>query len=89
VKVGSVVSLSTGTNNTHPRCCAGSGDLLVDNEVKDDLHPSGMSLFDQPVAVFQRAVFGVDILIIGDVVSLMRVKQAKEISQREEASHQG
>jgi hypothetical protein len=76
-------------NNTQPSYFSGSGGSLVDNEVKDDLHPPRMSLFDQPVAVFQRAVFGVDILIIGDVVSLMRVKQAKEISQREEASHQG
>lgn len=79
VKVGSV-GLSPGTKNTHPSCCSGSGGLLVDNEVKDDLHPSGMSLFDQPVAIFQRAVFGVDVLVIGDVVSLMN-SQAGERGQ--------
>ena len=53
-KVGSV-GLSTGTNNTHPSCCSGSGGSLVDDEVKDDLHPSGMSLFDQGVHVAHAA----------------------------------
>jgi hypothetical protein len=71
-KVGSV-GLSTGTqHDIRAVFFSDSSGSLVDDEVKDDLHPSGMSLFDQPVAIFQRAVFGVDVLVIGDVVSLIK-----------------
>jgi hypothetical protein len=80
------VGLSPGTNNTHPSCCSGLGGSLVDNEVKDDLHPPGMSLLDQPVAVCQRAVVGVDVLVIGDIVSLMDSRTANVISRLDEVA---
>jgi hypothetical protein len=67
---------------------SGSGYSLVDNEVKDDLHPPRMSLFDQPVAVFQRAVFGVDVLVIGNVVSLRKSQTTNGVSLREGVSQQ-
>jgi hypothetical protein len=43
-----------------------------------------MSLSDQPVAVVKRAVFGVDVLVIGDVVSLMNSRTANVISRLDE-----
>jgi hypothetical protein len=45
-----------------------------------------MYLLDQPVAVFQRAVFGVDVLVIGDVVSLMNSRTANVISRLDEVA---
>jgi hypothetical protein len=83
-KVGSV-GLSTGTqHDIRAVFFSDSSGSLVDDEVKDDLHPSGMSLFDQPVAVSQRAVFGVDVLVIGDIVSLIKSRTAIVISRLNE-----
>ena len=57
---------------------------LIDDEVKHNLHPSRMSLLDQPIAILQRAVLGVDVLIVGNVVALIYgdAKRGQSIRQR-------
>ncbi len=47
------------------------GDSLVHDKIEQQLHTTLMDLLDQSITVILGTVIGVDILIIGDIITLL------------------
>ncbi len=46
---------------------------MIDNEIHKDLHAAFMSLFENHFEIVESAEFGIDILIIGNIVAVVAV----------------
>ena len=47
---------------------------MVDNEVKDDTHTTCMSLIDQPLEIFECAVWSIYVFIVADIISHVNLR---------------
>lgn len=48
---------------------------VIDDQIHNHSHTERMRLFKHRFEIVERAVFGIDILVIGDVITVVRLRR--------------